>query len=66
MAKEKGRKTPATDEMILVSFKLAKDLHKELEAYADTQAEESGKKLSPSLAARRLMLESLERRKKKV
>jgi hypothetical protein len=47
------------EQTILVSFKLSYDLHEKLSAYADTQTDESGLKLSPSLAARRLMLEGL-------
>jgi hypothetical protein len=60
MAKEKNKSTKG-EQTMLVSFKLSHDLHEKLSAYADKQTDESGLKLSPSLAARRLMLEGLKR-----
>jgi hypothetical protein len=48
-----------SEQTTLVSFKVSYDLYEKLSAYADTQTDESGLKLSPSLAARRLMLEGL-------
>ncbi len=60
MAKEK-KNTAKSEQTVLVSFKLSQDLHEKLGVYADTQTDESGLKLSPSLAARRLMLEGLKR-----
>jgi hypothetical protein len=52
------------DEMVLVSFKLAPDLHAKLAKFAKFQKDESGKKLSAGQAARRLMLESLNKHDK--
>lgn len=61
MAKSKGEK----DKLPLVSFKLAKELYKQLEEYSKTQTDEAGIQLSPSQAARRLMLEALKRSQQK-
>lgn len=60
MAKNKKNSTKG-DNTALISFKLSHDLHEKLTVYADKQTDESGLKLSPSLAARRLMLEGLKR-----
>ncbi len=57
----KSKVSTKNEEMVLVSFKLGQDLYKQLSAYAETQVDESGKQLSPSLGARRLMLEGLKR-----
>jgi len=43
--------------MALMSFKLSADLYAKLARYAKSQIDDSGKELSPGLAARRLMLE---------
>ena len=61
MAKDRSKGSPKRDKTVLVSFKLGQDLYDELSEYAETQTDESGLKLSPSLAARRLMLEGLKR-----
>ena len=61
----KKKTAPATDEMELVSFRLGKDLFKDLKVYAANETDESGKALSPSLAARRLMLDALKRHQQK-
>jgi len=45
----------------LISYKISPELYKKLQKYADTQKDEAGLTLSPSLAARRLMLEALKR-----
>ncbi len=58
MATEKKGKEKADQ---LVSFKITKALLAELEAYAATQQDEAGLTLTPSLAARRLMKEGLDR-----
>lgn len=60
MARDK-KNSVKSEQTVLVSFKLSHDLHEKLRAYADNQTDESGLKLSPSLAARRLMLEGLKR-----
>jgi hypothetical protein len=52
------KKKPSTQ---LISYKISPELCKKLQKYADTQTDEAGLELSPSLAARRLMLESLKR-----
>ena len=57
MAKDKSKK----DELELVSYKLSKKFHRQLKDYAETQTDEAGIDLSPSQAARRLMLEALKR-----
>jgi hypothetical protein len=62
MAKKKT--TSQADSARLVSFKLAKEPYDELEKYAANQNDEMGNALSPSQAARRLMLEALKRQKK--
>lgn len=61
MAKEKSKSSTKGEQTVLVSFKLSQGLHEKLSAYAETQTDESGLKLSPSLAARRLMLDALKR-----
>ena len=59
MAKEKSTvKTKAK----LVSFKLPEDKYKQLEAYAETARDNVGFRLSPSMAARMLMLDALKHR----
>lgn len=59
MAKAKGLQRK--EKTVLVSFKLSSDLYDQLSSYAGTQTDESGLQLSPSLAARRLMLDALKR-----
>jgi len=61
MAKNKSKGSTKPEKMELVSFKLSASLYEQLRDYARTQTDESGAELSPSLAARRLMLESLKR-----
>lgn len=66
MAKVKDRKEPVnSDNTVLISFKVSNELHKLLSDYAETQHDEAGLKLSPSLAARRLMLEALKKNQTK-
>jgi hypothetical protein len=60
MTKNKGD----ADNTKLVSFKISHDLFKELERYAASQKDEAGLLLSPSLAARRLMLDALKKLKR--
>ena len=55
------RKEKPKDSLALVSFKLGVDYFEELKTYAKTQKDEAGIPLSPSQAARRLMLEALRR-----
>ena len=65
MAKVKSKGSKQSGAMELVSFKLSANLYEQLRKYAKTQTDESGAELSPSLAARRLMLESLKRQSSK-
>ena len=48
-----------------IMFRLPDDVLKRLEAYAKTQSDEFGKPLTVSKAARRLMLESLDKKRGK-
>lgn len=59
MAKKKD------ESLIVVSFKVSPEIFKELKQYAQNQKDDSGKELSPSMGARRLMTESLNRLKRK-
>lgn len=61
MAKEKNKGRITRDKTVLVSFKLSHELYEQLSLYAKGQTDESGLQLSPSLAARRLMLDALKR-----
>ncbi|MGE4233193.1 MAG: hypothetical protein AB7F43_07685 [Bacteriovoracia bacterium] len=61
MANAPDEKAKKKDPLVLVSFKISKDIYKELERYALTQADDAGVCLSASLAARRLMIRGLKR-----
>lgn len=61
MAKVKTKSAANSEKSELVSFKLSRELYEKLGEYAETQVDEAGLKLSPSQAARRLMLDALKR-----
>ena len=61
MAKGSEKTGSKKSDLELISFRLSKELFKTLEEYAETQTDEAGVMLSPSIAARRLMLEGLKR-----
>jgi hypothetical protein len=58
------KKTKMDDRTTVISYKLANEPYEELLRYAKSQTDEMGNELSPSQAARRLMLEALKRQKK--
>lgn len=60
-----SKRRPIKGKLELVSFKLSQEIFRELETYSETQVDEAGILLSPSQAARRLMLEALKRQTKK-
>ena len=47
----------------LVSFKVSHEIYKQLEKYGADELDEAGLQLSPSLVARRLMLQALRKTK---
>ena len=57
-----GAKKPNTSK--LVSFKISEELYAKLESYASGQKDEPGFALSPSQAARRMVINALDRLKK--
>lgn len=56
-----GEMKKSKDDMELVSFKLSRDLYKQLKEAAEGQTDEAGGNLSPSQMARRLMLQALKK-----
>jgi hypothetical protein len=61
----KTHKTSREDKAktVLISFKVSQEIYNQLELYSNTQTDEAGLTLSPSLGARRLMLEGLRKAK---
>ena len=56
-------KAKSKNNLVLVSFKLSAEFFEQLKEYSKDQKDEAGIPLSPSQAARRLMLDALKRKK---
>ena len=67
MAKSKDSDKELPDNALpLVSYRVSEDTFEHLKTYAQTQKDDiTGKELSPSQAARRLLLDALKRLKQK-
>ena len=60
MAKEKpSKKDSKSEKTVVVSFRIAESLHKELAKLAQGQADEAGLELTPSGMARRLVIKAI-------